>query len=276
MHISAVLIPLGIFAGMGLIFGVILAVASHIFRVKVDERVPKILEALPGANCGGCGYSGCAALAEAIAKGEAKPGSCNVGGAPVAEKIGEIMGVAVEAPVRRRAQVMCSGTECLAHKKYIYEGAHDCLAAVKLGGGDKMCQSGCIGLGTCVAACSYGAISVIDGVAAVDYKKCEGCGSCVAKCPKHLIELIPYDATYWVGCKTVVSGKETREKCDVGCISCKLCTRVCETGAIRVEGFGAKIEYDKCVSCGKCIEKCPRHIIHTGKGGLARPVIIQQ
>lgn len=261
MNITDVLIPVGIFAALGLLFGVILAVASKIFEVKVDERVPKVLDCLPGANCGGCGFSGCAALAEAIVKGEAKPNACTVGGNDAAKKIGAIMGVEVGESVRMRAQVMCSGTSDFAKKKYVYAGAKDCISATKLAGGDKLCPNGCVGLGTCVAACPFGAIAVVNGVAVVDYKKCEGCGVCTHACPKGIIKLIPYNSRHWVGCMSVEKGAVTRKQCDVGCISCKMCEKACEYGAVKVTDFVAAVDYAKCVGCDKCVEKCPRHII---------------
>ncbi len=260
-----ILIPVAIFIGLGILMGALLAVASRFFAVKKDETAEKIAEALPGANCGGCGYSGCAALAEAVAKGEAKVNSCTVGGPEVAGKIAAIMGVEAAPTVRMRAQVMCSGTQEYARKKYVYEGVSDCLAAVRLGGGDKLCRNGCIGLGTCAAACPFGAISVSEGVAVVDYRKCRGCGVCVNACPKHIIRLIPFDAKHWVGCVSVDDGKNTRRVCDVGCISCRLCQKNCPSGAIAVDNFVAKIEYDKCTGCNTCVEKCPRHIIWSGE-----------
>lgn len=266
-----ILLSAGIFAGLGILFGVILAVASKAFHVKTDERESAINEVLPGANCGGCGYSGCAALAAAIVKGEAEPNACTVGGSHTAEAVGVIMGVKVEKTVRRRAQVMCSGCGDLTVKKYAYRGAHDCIAAAKLGGGDKLCPDGCIGLGTCVSACPFEAISVIDDVAAVDYSKCRGCGLCAAVCPKNIIELIPYESAHWVGCKSTQKGAVTRTMCKVGCIACNICAKNCESGAITVTNYLAHIDYDKCVDCGVCVEKCPRHIIWSSKrqgGGL--------
>lgn len=250
------------FAIFGAVFGAALALASKVFAVKKDPRAEEIGEILPGANCGGCGYAGCAALAEAIAKGEAKTSSCIVGGDEIAEKVAAIMGVSsAEKPVRKRAQVMCSGTSELALKKYVYEGAADCHAAAKLGGGSKLCPNGCIGLGSCVAVCPFGAIEIKDGIAAVNYEKCRGCGLCEKTCPKHIIKLIPYDAHQWVGCMSVDNGKITRSYCQVGCISCRLCEKNCESGAIHVNDFVASIDYDKCTNCRVCVEKCPRKII---------------
>ena len=175
------------------------------------------------------------------------------------------MGVDAGEQVRMRAQVMCSGTGEYAKKKYIYEGIDDCVAASKIGGGDKMCKNGCIGLGTCVRACPFDAIVVENGVAAVDYSKCKGCGICVSACPKGIIKLIPFDAKHWVGCMSVDDGKNTRKVCDVGCISCKICQKNCPAGAINVDNFVASIDYDKCTGCDICTDKCPRHIIWSGE-----------
>ncbi len=260
-----ILLPVLIFIGLGLLMGALLALASKLFAVKKDEKAEAIKECLPGANCGGCGYSGCDAYAAAVSSGEAPVNKCSVGGAEAASKIAQIMGVDAGAQVRMRAQVMCSGTGEYAKKKYIYEGIDDCVAASKIGGGDKMCKNGCIGLGTCVRACPFDAIVVENGVAAVDYSKCKGCGICVSACPKGIIKLIPFDAKHWVGCMSVDDGKNTRKVCDVGCISCKICQKNCPAGAINVDNFVASIDYDKCTGCDICTDKCPRHIIWSGE-----------
>lgn len=258
-----IIIAFAVFFALGAVIGVLLAVASKVFKVESDERIEKVRECLPGANCGGCGFAGCSTLAEAIVKGEASPTSCTVASDGVGEKIAEIMGVKAEKSVRMRAQVMCSGTDECSLRKLDYVGVSDCRAAAALGGGDKYCANGCIGLGTCAAACPFHAISIENGVAKVDYIKCRGCGVCVASCPKKIIELIPFDARHWVGCKSSALGPETRKNCKVGCIGCGICQKNCPEGAIAVVDHVAKIDYSKCTSCDTCTSKCPRKVIWT-------------
>lgn len=250
------------FAAISAVIGIILSLASKIFYVKTDERIEKIMEYLPGANCGGCGFAGCSALAQAIVSGQAPVNACNGCSDENIKCISEVMGLSEDIKtVRMRAQVMCSGTNDLAKKKYIYEGVSDCVAANRLSGGDKLCPNGCVGLGTCADACKFDAITVINGVAAIDYEKCRACGACVKACPKNLIKLVPETTPFWVGCMSADKGAITRIYCDAGCIGCKLCEKNCESGAITVTDNVAKIDYTKCTGCGKCESVCPRKVI---------------
>jgi electron transport complex protein RnfB len=249
------------FLTLGLGFGVILAFAGKIFAVETDERIELIADVLPGANCGGCGFTGCAALAENIVSGNAKMSACPVGGAETGAKVAAIMGETAEAGERYRAQVMCSGTNDLAKEKYEYIGITDCISANRLAGGSKSCPNGCLGLGTCVKNCMFGAIKIINGVAAVDYEKCKACGACASACPKKIIRLIPFSATHWVGCMSADKGAVTRKYCNVGCIACKLCEKKCPAGAIHINDFTASVDYAKCTSCGECEKVCPRRVI---------------
>jgi electron transport complex protein RnfB len=251
---------------IGGVLGIALSFAAKFLAVNEDERISQIAEILPGANCGGCGRAGCAALADAIVKGEASPSNCSALDPEGLEKISEIMGIKAEAKTRMVAHIMCSGTCSVAKKKYIYEGVHDCVAAEKLAGGDKLCPNGCMGLGTCAANCKFDAISVVDGCAVVDRSLCRACGMCVAACPKKLIKLIPYDSVYAVSCTCTESGAVTRKSCDVGCIGCKICEKNCEFEAIKVDKGLAKIDYNLCTSCGKCADNCPRKIIKNTHG----------
>ncbi|MBQ7377560.1 MAG: RnfABCDGE type electron transport complex subunit B [Clostridia bacterium] len=265
-----ILIPILWFAALGGVLGLFLAIASRVFAVKKDDRVEKITDALPGANCGGCGFSGCGAYAEAIVAGEAKNGACAVGGSACAAAIAEIMGIEACEVMVMRARVLCAGTCDTASYKYIYEGASDCAAAVGLSGGDKFCRFGCVGHGSCVKVCAFDAITVKDGVAVIDPEKCTGCGTCVSVCPRHIISLVPTDATVVVDCRSLDDGKTTRTYCKVGCIGCRICEKNCPVSAIRVENNCAVIDYDLCTGCGLCAEKCPRKIIHLRAEGYPR------
>ena len=253
----------GAFVGvLGLVLGVALGIIGKVFFVKVDEREIQVRECLPGNNCGGCGYAGCDGLAAAIAKGEAPVNGCPVANAEAKAKIGEIMGQAVDASAKQVAFVKCSGTCDKTERKYNYYGINDCVKAMAVpGAGDKLCSYGCLGFGSCVTACQFDAIHVVDGVAVVDKEKCVACGKCVSTCPKALIELIPYDAKQAVACNSKDKGKDVRVACKTGCIGCMICTKQCETGAITVTDNLAKIDYEKCNGCGKCAEKCPQKII---------------
>ena len=247
--------------GTGLVFGCILAFASFIFKVEEDERTELIVKVLPGANCGGCGYAGCAAYAAAIVEGKAPLNACGVGKEAVSKKIAEIMGAEAESAEPLVASVMCVGTCDLAKEKYEDDGLADCVSANKLAGGAKACRNGCLGLGSCAKVCPFGAISVSDGVAVVDKEKCTACGKCVSTCPKHIIKLIPQKSKYVVKCSSTAAGAQTIKACSAGCIGCKMCEKNCPKSAVKVENNLAEIDYSICVGCGICAEKCPKKII---------------
>lgn len=247
---------------VGILIGVFLGVASESFKVEVDEKEILVRNELPGNNCGGCGYAGCDALAKAIAAGQAEVGACPVGGAATAAKIGEIMGIAAGSSEKKVAFVKCKGTCDKTKVQYNYYGIDDCKKiTVVPGAGEKACVYGCMGYGSCVKACAFDAIHVVDGVAVVDKEKCVACGKCVLSCPNHLIELVPYKAKHLVQCSSHDKGKDVKAKCDVGCIGCTLCTKQCEFDAIHMDNNVAVIDYEKCTNCGKCAEKCPVKII---------------
>lgn len=247
--------------GVALAAGLILAIASVLLAVPVDEKAVKIREALPGANCGGCGYSGCDAYAAALATGEAKAGLCAPGGEATAKAIAEVLGgeVVLEA---KTAVVRCGGCEATAVSTATYQNVHTCAEAARLAGGAKGCAFGCLGFGDCAAACSFAAISVENGLARIDRTVCHGCGVCAATCPKSLIDLIPADRqTAIVVCRSPEKGAAVRKVCKSGCIGCGKCTKTCPNGAVTLQGTLAVIDPSQCTGCGACAEACPAHCI---------------
>lgn len=262
MNISSILYSVATISGMGLIFGLGLGYAGKIFAVKEDENIGLIRNALPGANCGGCGFSGCDALAAAIAKGEAKPNACPVGGAKCTQEIADILGTEAEISAKVASFIKCGGSLSKSTFRYDYFGLDDCRAVSMLaGGGSKACAFGCLGNGSCLRACEFDAITIVDGIAVVDNDKCTACGMCIATCPRKLLELVPYDSKVRVSCNSHESGKVVRTLCTVGCIACKMCTRACKYDAIHVVDNLAHVDYDKCVQCGECVKKCPTKVI---------------
>lgn len=245
---------------MGAVFGLILAIASKVFAVKTDDRLEPITEALPGANCGGCGFAGCGAYAQAILDGKAEIGRCAAGGTEAARKIAAIMGVEAAEVERTVALVRCRGYD--RQFKGPYDGLQDCLAASKVAGrGPISCKFGCLGYGNCVKTCKFGAISIQDGVAFVDREKCTGCMSCAAACPRHIIVPVHYGAHITVACSSTARGSVTLRGCDIGCIGCSKCQKACPKGAITVTSNLARVDYSLCDGCGLCVEVCPRGLI---------------
>ena len=256
--------PIIVLGGLGLLFGVLLSVASNVFAVEVDPKVEAVRAALPGANCGACGFPGCEGLANAIAEGKAPVTACPVGGSPVAEAIADIMGVNAANVDRQVATVLCQGDCEKAKEKFIYEGIQDCRAANIVQGGSKSCSYGCLGCGTCKDVCEFDAIEIVNGIAIIDKDKCTSCMKCIEVCPKSIIELVPYEKEYIVKCMSKDSGKEVRGKCTVGCIGCQICVKNCPVEAIGFENNLAKIDYSVCINCGICAKKCPTKAIHPG------------
>ena len=266
-----IVIAIVILGGLGLIFGLVLAAASKIFYVETDPRLDQLNECLPGANCGGCGYAGCGGYAEAVLNGEAPIGKCASGGNECAAAMAKIMGVQAQEVTRKVALVRCSGAKTYdkdgnlvtgARIKAEYEGFKDCVAASKVGGnGPLSCKFGCLGFGSCVKACKYDAISVVNGVAVVDEDKCVGCMSCAAACPRDLIVPVEPHRNVVIACASLAKGAVTTRGCTAGCIGCGLCKKICPHDAITVEHNLAVIDYSKCDNCGLCATVCPKHLI---------------
>lgn len=259
---NTVLYAFAVLGGLGLLFGLVLAVASKVFHVEEDPRVAEVTACLNGANCGACGYAGCSAYAAALVKGEAPGGRCAPAGAEGAAKIAAILGEEPAEFVRMVAFVRCSGGD-KAHNKYRYDGVKDCaLAAASIGGGPCSCVNGCLGFGNCIKACPFGGIRIVNGVAKVDHDKCQGCGACAAACPKDLIELIPFTARGTIACNNTDKGGITRKLCESGCLGCHICEKNCPQNAVHIINNHSVKDFSKCQNCGICAEKCPRKLIY--------------
>lgn len=262
MSMAGIVIAAAVVGLVGIFVGLFLGVAGLKFKVEVDEREEAVLDALPGNNCGGCGFAGCSGLAAAIAKGKAAVNACPVGGETVGAKIAAIMGVEAQKSERKTAFVHCQGDCERAETDYVYTGVQDCrMLDFVPGGGPKTCKSGCRGYGNCVKACPFDAIHVIDGVAVVDREQCKACGKCVEACPKKLISLIPYSARTAVACSSTDKGPVTVKACKTGCIGCGICVKNCPAQAVSVADFHAHIDEQKCTGCGICVQKCPKKAI---------------
>lgn len=254
-----IMIPVIIVSVIGLLLGLVLAIASIVMAVPVDERAEQITEVLPGANCGACGFSGCAGYAAALSQGKtAECNLCSPGGADVANEIASILGLAAGDMKPMSAVVMCQGTTKNCEDNMHYHGDMSCKTASQLFGGPKTCNFGCLGLGDCVKACPYDAIQICDGVARVNPLACKACKLCIKSCPKNIIDLVPmHEANAVVFCKNKNKGAVARKECTVACIGCMKCQKACEFGAITIENNVASVDYDKCTGCGKCVEGCP-------------------
>ena len=256
---SPILLAVLIVAGIGLIAGLLLAVLSKIMAVPVDEKAAAVEEVLPGANCGACGFSGCAGYAAALSAGKTKEtGLCAPGGNAVSAQIADLMGLAAANVEPMSAVVFCNGTNEHANKKMIYEGVESCKMAAQLFGGEKTCVYGCVGLGDCVEVCPYDAIKICDGVAVVSAELCRACKRCVNVCPKHIIALAPKSRpAAAVLCRNHEKGAKTKKACTTGCIGCTKCVRACPEGAISMDNNVAVVDFTKCTACGACGEGCP-------------------
>ena len=250
-----------VLSGLGAVFGLALAVASKVFEVKKDPREEAILSHLAGANCGGCGYPGCAGLAAAILAGDAPCTACAPAGPENAAAIAQIMGLEAPTGERQVAFVRCNGGTN-AKKRYEYIGLNSCLAATKVAGGPLECQFGCLGFGSCVEACQFGAISIGEnGSAVVDSEKCTNCMACANACPRKLIVSVPDSKKVHVRCANQDKGKAAMSVCTNACIGCGLCQKECKKDAIHVVNGVAVIDYEKCVGCKLCTKVCPRDAI---------------
>ena len=247
---------------MGFVCASALALAARFLAVHEDPRVEQVVELLPGANCGGCGFAGCADYAKAIVVDGAKINLCAPGGKEVIDQIAACLGVEATAAERKVALVLCGGDSTKAPRRFAYNGVADCRAAHAVDGGDKFCRYGCLGYGSCARACPVGAIELNDNHLAVIHPElCIGCSACVKTCPRGLIKMVPDSRSIHVLCSSRDKGPLVKKACSVGCIGCTVCTKLAEDEAITMDGFLAVVDYDKELTNEKVVEKCPSKCI---------------
>ena len=256
---------------VGAVFGLILSVAQKKLYVEKDPRVEDIIDILPGANCGACGFPGCGAYAEKIVNDNYDTNLCPVGGADAANKIADVMGKVSGNVERKIAKVHCKGGTLNERNKFKYQGPKTCAAAQQIDSGYRVCPYGCLGLGDCEDICPFGAINIDEsGLPQIDLHKCTGCGKCLDICPRNVLSLAPRESEVYVMCRNLEKGPIVKKGCSAGCIGCKLCERACKKvfesnpeieSAIKVDNFLASIDYSICLNCGECAKVCPQKVI---------------
>lgn len=259
MNLSLVTMALILMGVLGALLGLGLAIASRFFHVETDSRVEAVNAALPGINCGACGFPGCEGYAKAVVAGQAAPNLCVPGGHKTSLAVAHIMGMTLaDESLAKRAVVHCQGGTDKCDTRYEYAGIADCRAAHLVQAGPKKCEYGCLGFGTCAEACPFGAIAMgEDRIPVVDWNKCTGCGACVRACPRNLCEVLPINIPHYVACSSQDKGKAVKDACSVGCISCWICVKVSPEGSIEKNNNLPRLTYPEGVSYDAAMQKCP-------------------
>lgn len=256
---------------LGLLLAIVLFFIAKKFKVEEDPCIDEVEKVMPGANCGGCGFAGCRAFADAAVKAPNLDSQfCPVGGNDVMKKVAAILGYEVKEKAPMVAVVRCNGSCENRPRTNVYDGYPSCKVKASLYSGDTGCAFGCLGCGDCVEACQFGALSMdlATGLPVVDETKCTACGACAKACPKGVIELRNVGTTpknnrrVYVSCVNKEKGGVARKACAAACIGCGKCAKVCKFDAITVENNLSYIDYSKCKACGQCYFECPTGAIH--------------
>jgi len=264
VSMSAVSGPAIVMGSIGLILGLGLAFAAKKFAVPRDPRVEAIESVLPGANCGGCGFPGCAAFALAVVEGRAPAGGCSAASSAASAEVAKVMGAEVIDREKEIAVVLCNGGRS-AVNAFNYNGPERCKSAMLVMDGQKACTYGCLGFGDCVDVCPFDAMIMGEnGIPRIDTGKCVACGKCVEECPRKIITIWPENRKVVVACSSRDKGGIARKACSVACIGCGKCEKACPVQAISIESFLARILPDKCINCGLCASECPTGAIVDG------------
>jgi electron transport complex protein RnfB len=266
---------------IGLLFGIGLAIAAQKFYVEPNPKVEAVLESLPGAQCGGCGYAGCEGYARAVVDNpDVPPTLCFPGKQEVAIKVAELTGKEMTVMEDTIATVRCSRKEGHVPDKFEYIGFASCTAAHLTFGGPQACQYACIGLGECAEACPFDAMTMEKDFPVIDPELCTSCGICVNTCPKDVLEIVPRNARIQIPCSTNDIGKVVKKVCDIGCVNCQVCIKKCPAHAISWDD-GIHVDHKACLDYGPecnelCIDVCPRHtIIRTALPRVTEPKVTE-
>jgi Na+-translocating ferredoxin:NAD+ oxidoreductase subunit B len=259
MDLQTILGAAAILGGVGLTFGVLIALANRKFKVFEDPRIDAVAEMLPGNNCGACGEAGCRAFAELVVIGKIEPVKCTVMGADGVADLAAFLGVDAGAANKRVARLLCAGGNDVAPPKAIYHGIQSCAAAVAVGGGGKGCTWGCVGYADCEVSCTFDAIEMgPTGLPIVDVEKCTACNDCVEACPLDLFTLMPLDQKLVVQCKSLLEGEAATALCSVACNACGRCASDAAPGLIQISRGLAIVDYSKNeLATPAAIERCP-------------------
>ncbi|SHN56879.1 RnfABCDGE type electron transport complex subunit B [Desulfovibrio litoralis] len=268
-------------AGLGFALAALLAIASRLLYVKEDPRIQEITEALPGANCGGCGFAGCESYAIAVLNSpDVGANLCVVGGEDTAKQVGLLAGKAVEEGAQNVCFRRCAREEGNVQQRFDYIGASTCASAALIEGGPYRCGWSCLGLGDCVRACPFDAITIKNNMAEINDALCLSCGVCVKTCPRSILQIIPQQARVMSYCATREKLKLVSEVCEVGCINCLSCLKACPGGAIKYENLRIEIDHAKCLAYGEscneaCVAACSRKILRSRNKGTKQPIVLQ-
>lgn len=258
-----------ILGAIGLFAAAVLYFVAKKFFVAEDPRIAEIEAILPGANCGGCGLSGCSAFAKACCTASSLDGlSCTGIGDEEMKKIASIVGLAEGKRVKKVAVIRCNAACETRDKVNHYDGIRSCALENSLYQGESACTFGCLGMGDCVVACPFGAMTFSENsdFPTIDIAKCTGCGKCLEACPRNIPQIVNVregEKLVYVNCSNKNKGALAMKDCSVSCIGCGKCQRVCTHEAVTIASFLADIDTTKCVGCGDCVEQCPRHSIKT-------------
>jgi Na+-translocating ferredoxin:NAD+ oxidoreductase RNF subunit RnfB len=259
MDVIEILRSTAIVAGVGLVFGVMIAIAHLKLKVWEDPRIDAVADILPGNNCGACGLAGCRAFAEALIAGKVPPATCTVMGEDDREEVAALLGVDAGEADKRVARLLCAGGTDVAVQQALYRGLQTCKAAAAVAGGGKGCVWGCLGLDDCKDACDFEAIIMNDvGIPVVLPENCTACGDCVEACPLDLFTIMPMEQKLIVQCKNLLAGDDAEDMCKVACNACARCAADAAPSLIKMQNNLAVIDYDKNVLASpEAVGRCP-------------------